>query len=71
MLDPSQQVHKRPLPKQRKLPEIRIKRPSPMLEYDQFRAEAERARKRRRIAEEEQDDDNEISNMVIVVSPEA
>ncbi|PIL24296.1 hypothetical protein GSI_14049 [Ganoderma sinense ZZ0214-1] len=71
MLDPSRQVHKRRLPKQRKLPEIRIKRPSHMLEYDQFRAEAERARKRRRIAEEEEEleDDIRAANTICAVSP--
>ncbi|KAI1794675.1 kinase-like protein [Ganoderma leucocontextum] len=56
--DPAQGIHTRPMPKQKRLPEIRVKRPPPLLEYDAFRAEAERARKRRRIAE----DVDEVAN---------
>ncbi|KAM5531732.1 hypothetical protein V8D89_014581 [Ganoderma adspersum] len=68
--NPSRGIHKRPMPRQKKLPEIRVKRPPPLLEYDAFRAEAERARKRRRIAEEEAIDDRQPVPMIRVVSPE-
>lgn len=68
--DPSREIHKRPLPKQRKLPEIRVKRPPPLLEYDEFRTEAERARKRRYVVEEEAVDDRQTASTIRARSPE-
>ncbi|EJF66154.1 kinase-like protein [Dichomitus squalens LYAD-421 SS1] len=50
--DPREEVHSRPLPEQRKLPELKLKRPPPLLEFNEIRADAERARKRQRVEKE-------------------